>query len=229
MDELDRRLEKLALEAQCHLASSRERQFWLTKLTNELRKSGKLRCGNSYNLSPDVYQEVLNEALQQTFLEVFERIEEYDPNAGTVLPWVFSRLKWRFVDACNEYRKLRYGRKDGERVKIYEQSLDIPVSRSSPETSNLSLLDTVPQPEPESRQDDWERLRNLIEKDPTGKFQQTHIDKHPEASFQAISLRRFQGQSWQVISAEWGIPLPTLSRFYQRCIDKFKPIFTEHL
>ncbi|MGK7886842.1 MAG: hypothetical protein AB4057_19720 [Crocosphaera sp.] len=229
MDQPHKTLENLALEAQRYRVGSKERQICLTKLTRGImQKSNQLRCRNLYNFPPNVYQEVFNEALQQTFLEIFEKIDDYDPNKALVMTWFQFLLDKRFIDACDQLLKRRRITQEGTRIKVSDLSLDMSISPSQP--SSTPMVDTIEQPPSSSSDyDDWEKLCNLIKKDPTGSFASTHIKNHPEASFQAICLRRFDQKSWKDISAEWGIPVPTLSRFYQRQIEKFAPIFKEHL
>jgi len=149
-------LEEMALLAKSSPANSKERQKWLTKLTNEIQNSNR----------------------------------------------------------------------------IYEQSLDVPLQSEQSSWNHApdtSLLDIIEQTESLSPQKDWERLWDFIQKDPRDCFRQTHIEKHPEANFQAICIRRFNGQSWKEMSTEWGISLATLSSFYQRSVDKLQPIFQEYL
>ncbi len=226
-------IDNLALEARHYPPKSRERVIYLTKLFQEIQKSNQLRCKNTNNLSFNIYQEVFNNALQQTFLEIFKKIDEYNPEKGAFLGWVKSFLRYRCIDAWNEYFNLHKVQENGEKKRIYDVSINNPVSggqQSKQETSGSTILDYLVQPDSESsEQQEWERLRNLIEEDPTGCFQTTHIKGHPEANFQAIALRRFEEQSWKVMSQEWGISLPTISRFYQRCIEKFQSVFKEYL
>ena len=141
-------------------------------------------------------------------------------------------LDKRFIDAVREHLKLRHRQDNGKRIRIYEQSLDVPLQSEQSSWNHApdtSLLDIIEQTESLSPQKDWERLWDFIQKDPRDCFRQTHIEKHPEANFQAICIRRFNGQSWKEMSTEWGISLATLSSFYQRSVDKLQPIFQEYL
>ncbi|NET01403.1 MAG: sigma-70 family RNA polymerase sigma factor [Sphaerospermopsis sp. SIO1G1] len=229
MDKPQKTLENLALEAQRYPARSKERQICLTKLTNGImQKSNQLRCQNVHNFPLNVYQEVFNEALQQTFLEIFEKIDDYDLNKALVMGWFKFLLDKRFKDACNQHLKRRRVTQKGTRVQISDKSLDVSVSPSQP--NSTPMIDTIEQPpSSSSNHDDWEKLRNLIKKDPTGDFTSAHIKNHPKATFKAICLQKFAQKSLKDISTEWGIPVPTLYSFYKRQIKKFAPIFKEHL
>jgi hypothetical protein len=65
-------------------------------------------------------------------------------------------------------------------------------------------------------------LRRCLEEDVNQTFQQTHIEKFPEANFRAIALWKLDNQHWKAIAAATGVPIPTLSAFYQRQVKKFK-------
>jgi DNA-directed RNA polymerase specialized sigma24 family protein len=75
----------------------------------------------------------------------------------------------------------------------------------------------------------FERVRECLEEDVGNIFKQAHIRNRPDANFSAIALARFSGKSWEDISAEFGIPLPTLSRFFQRSCEKFRSQFRQYL
>ena len=50
-----------------------------------------------------------------------------------------------------------------------------------------------------------------------------HIPGYPEANFQALVSRRFAGESWKEISADWRIPFPKLITFYELCVKHVEP------
>jgi hypothetical protein len=79
--------------------------------------------------------------------------------------------------------------------------------------------------QPEEPDSLFERVREDIEEDAKNIFKQAHIRNRPDANFQAIALARFARKSWEEISAEFEIPIPTLSRFFQRSCEKFRPYF----
>jgi hypothetical protein len=75
----------------------------------------------------------------------------------------------------------------------------------------------------------FERIRECLEDDAENIFKQVYIRNRPDANFSAIALARFSGQSWEDISAKFRIPLPTLSRFFQRSCEKFRGKFKQYL
>lgn len=202
VNELDIKLEELALTAQKSPAKSLERQLALTKLISSIQQSGKLFC-RKYNYPDDIY----NEALQETWLYISRKIENYKPEVGKVLAWVNFILNKRFKDAI-------------KRNTNTFKSLDEPIYLEGDSGSkNLTLLDTIIQ---QTQSDDVEVLKIALEEDPQGLLSREHIKHHPEANFKEILLRRLSKQSWKEMSIEWGIGIPTLSSFYWRCIQDSK-------
>ncbi|NEO81721.1 hypothetical protein [Moorena sp. SIO4G3] len=67
-----------------------------------------------------------------------------------------------------------------------------------------------------------EKVRQYIDEDPDRLFQK-HIRNHPEATFQTIALAYLDGKKWKEISKLFGISVPTLSHFYQRCLKEVAP------
>ncbi|MGI2904163.1 RNA polymerase sigma factor [Tolypothrix sp. VBCCA 56010] len=208
MDELDSRLEHLALTAKQFPPKSQERQLALGQLASKIQKSGRLFCKGRYSYPEDVY----SEALQETWLYVSRKIEKYDPEFGTVIAWVNFILHKRFIDAIRRYQKNK------------QVSLDEPIEFSG--ESGTTLLDTIPQPQ--ILPDGGEILQEILQSDPDDLFKQEHIKNHPEANFQAIALRRLTKQSWNNMSAEWKVGVSTLSSFYQRCLKYFIPKIQEY-
>ena len=199
MDELDKKLEELAKKAQNSPVKSLERQIALTRLIQAIQQSGKLYC-RRYNYSDDIY----NEALQETWLYISRKIDNYKPEVGKVLAWVNFILDKRYKDAIRRHAKNNC------------KSLDEPICMEDSGTTYLSVLDTIGQ---KIELDDLETLKDILEEDAQGLFAQEHIKHHPEANFREILLRRLDKQPWKDMSAEWGIGIPTLSSFYRRCIQ----------
>ncbi|NEQ26719.1 MAG: sigma-70 family RNA polymerase sigma factor, partial [Microcoleus sp. SIO2G3] len=74
-----------------------------------------------------------------------------------------------------------------------------------------------------------QEVKSCLEEDPEGLFEQACVVNHPAASFQYIALKRLEGYSWQDLSAELDIAVPTLSVFYQRCLTRFAPKLKTYL
>jgi|GEM_PF-6494532 len=67
-----------------------------------------------------------------------------------------------------------------------------------------------------------EQVRQYLERDPKG-LGQVYCRSNPQATFQAIALKRLDGESWQQISDYFGIPVATLSRFFQHHLKRLSP------
>lgn len=94
-------LQQLALAVQQHPPDSEKRQIALTKLIRALQASGKIYCQNKYKFPPEVYEE----ALQEAFLALCEKIDDYDRTQASILTCFNKLLGWRFLDASKRYIK----------------------------------------------------------------------------------------------------------------------------
>ncbi|MCL6434612.1 MAG: hypothetical protein K6T90_10440 [Leptolyngbyaceae cyanobacterium HOT.MB2.61] len=89
-------LDQLAIEAGNHPRGSLERQQKLTQLIQRVQRSGRLWMGG--NAPGDYYEE----ALQQTWLHICQRIETYDPQRASVITWINFVLKHKLLDLYRE-------------------------------------------------------------------------------------------------------------------------------
>lgn len=193
-------LEDLALEVQQHPPESFQRQIALTKLIRALQASGKIYCQNKHKFPPEVYEE----ALQEAFLGLCEKIDEYDRTKASILTCFNKLLGWRFLDASKRYMK--HARRC--------VSLDNPMG-----DTGIPFLDAIAQSVPTPKP--YDRLREYFEKDPDGLLSKRHVKGRPEVNFRAIVLGRLADKSWKQLSAEWRVSVSTLSRFYQRSCQYF--------
>ncbi len=202
----DAQLKKLAREAQQHPMYSELRQYALGELIEAIRLSGKLCRPHRANFSVQFYDLLYDEAVNKTLTYVCRKIDKYDPERGDkkFMNWVNFRLDRIFIETCREFR-----------------------NPNLKELPSITDLEEIVQPEePPSL---VERVRECLEEDAGNVFKQTHIRNRPDANFSAIALARFSGKSWEEISAEFGISLPTLSSFFQRCCEKFRPKLRQYL
>ncbi|HBY80096.1 MAG TPA: hypothetical protein DEG47_24505 [Cyanobacteria bacterium UBA11148] len=202
----DAQLKNLAIEAQRHSPHTELRQYALGELIEAIRLSGKLIRPHRTRFSPQFYELLYEEAVNKTLTYICRKIDTYDPERGEqkFMNWVNFRLDRVVIEACSEFRE--------------------PNSMSLP---SLAELEEIVKPEePPSL---FERVRESLDEDAENIFKNTHIRNRPDANFSAIALARFSGKSWEDISAEFQIPLPTLSRFFQRCCEKFRSKFRQYL
>lgn len=212
---LNEHLRQLALAAQQYPAKSRERQRALAKLLSAIQRSKQL-------VRPQVgqfqgfYQDIYAEATQRLFAYICDRIDDYTPARGEVMQWANFLLSRRFfIEASRDVMPTVYKGMNPKSAKyITIEDLD----RNNPAEVNPHLLPSISQ-----------EVEEVLEEDPEGLFQSTCIANRPDVSFQVLAIRHMAGFSWQDISLEFSIAIPTLSSFYQRCLVKFTPKFKEYL
>ena len=197
--QLDDRLKQLALEAQRYPQGSTARQRALTELISLMQQSSKLsrpRRGQFQML----YEEIYGEALQRLFSFVCERIDVYNPQKGEVLQWVNFLLKQRFfIEASRDALPTVYKGMDARAQKrLTLEHLD----QSHPYELNPQLVPLLSQ-----------EVKHCLEEDPEGFFKQAYIADHPAASFQCIALKRLEGYSWQDLSVELDVAIPSQSDY----------------
>lgn len=202
-DELDLYLLQLATQVQRHPPDSQERQIALTKLIHSIVRFGKLWHPPTHQFFSNV-QDIYKEARQELFLYICQNIHKYDPERGSVMTWVNVLLERRFFRDA-----IRKNQTYGRFTKMTITDLD-----------NLVI--------PEEPKDLTEIVKECIELDPEDIFKNEHVEKCPQATFQALAMRRISGKSWKEISAEFEIKVPTVSCFYYRCIKKLSPKLKEY-
>lgn len=212
---LDDHLKQLAHHAQQHPAKSRERQRAFAKLISAIQKSKKLARPQAGQFQ-GFYHNIYAEALQRLFAYICDRIDDYSPERGEVLQWVNFLLSRRFfTEASRDVMPTVYKGMDAKTAKFVTiEDLD----RNNPDEVNPQLTPSLSQ-----------ELEQVLEEDPEEIFRKTCIVGHPKANFQVLAIRRLSGFSWQEISSELGVAVPTLSGFYQRCLVRFAPKLKEYL
>jgi hypothetical protein len=201
MSDLDRQLRELVERACSHPPGSAIRQKSLTQIVRTIDR--KL-----WRESIPGYED----ALQQTWLYFCRNIceattgEKYNPDRASLITWLNNYLKRRLQDvkigetqAKKDFVSPQYQGKDGETIDRIEQ-----------------------QPAPPDVPPILEELRAWAQADPDGTLTSTHIKGHPLVNCQLLILRRLPPEtSWEQLSKELGIAIPTLSAFYQRkCMPK---------
>jgi DNA-directed RNA polymerase specialized sigma24 family protein len=202
----DALLKQLALEIQSLPVRSEQRQHLLGELIQAIRLSGKMCRPHRQKFVPAFYELLYEEAVSETLLYICRNLDKYDPQRGNkkFMTWVNFHLD-KFVIECR--RKF-----------------------SDLETSFFPFLNEIEKmATPEDPFQLSDLLREYIEEDTEALFSSTKIANRPDANFRAIALARFAGKSWEEISLELGILIPTLSSFYRRCCRKFTEKFKTDL
>lgn len=200
----EQQLKELALEAQQHPLGTTARRIALSKLFDGIYREGRLCCPYKGQFQ-GVYEQIYKEAVQDLFLYICKNIDKYDPERGEFMTWVNMLLNQRFFKEAIP--------------KIIGTAGEIKID------SGLENLEDLAFEESEDEDDyisAFQKIRRYIEEDPSGIFRKAHIKKYPLVNFREIAIKRWSGVSWKEISDDLDIPIPTLSNFYQRCLEKFR-------
>lgn len=213
--QLDKKLREMALAAKSQPQGSLARRRELANLISAILRSNRL-CRPRRDQFQGFYEDIYAEALQLLFLFICDRIDDYHAEKGEVLQWVNFLLRRRFfIEASREFLPTSFKGIDAKATKrLSLEHLD----RNNPLELNPQLIPLLSQ-----------EVKACIEEDPEELFEKAHIIDHPDASFQYIACRRLEDYSWADLSTQFGIPVPTLSSFYRRCIARFGPKIKEYL
>lgn len=202
----DTQLKKLALVAQKHPPHSKLRQQALIELVNAIVLSGRLCHPHQWIVPRNFYELIYEEAVNQTLVYVCQKLDNYDPQKGEkqkFINWVNYRLD-KIMLGCH--------------AKIQKTSYQ--------EIPTLAELEDICQSE--TQVSSAELLRQCLEDDSDNIFKNEYIRNRPKANFRDIALATFAGKSWEEISQEMDVKIPTLSSFFQRSCKKFAPQFQEY-
>ncbi|MFB2980020.1 hypothetical protein [Microseira sp. BLCC-F43] len=201
--QLNQQLKQLARAAQQQPPLTLLRQLALRQLVNGILTSGRLCRPQPGNFS-GVYEDIYDEAVQELLLYICQNIDKYNPERGEVMAWVNVLLDRRFFKEA------------------------IPKIMDKQDIQRMSLSDLDEIAPPESNPCLTEIIKQCIELDPENLFKKEHIENHPRANFQALARRRLLGKSWKEIAAEFELKISTVSRFYDRCLNKFSAKLKEY-
>lgn len=196
MDELEAKILQLIQETCQHPSGSLARQKGLNQIILLIQKTGKLLRGTGI---PDA-----EEALQETWwyfcrnlCEATSAKEPYNPDKSSVITWINNYFSYRLQD---------------KRISYYEQKskFDFLLEENDQlDPANLIPAPTEPRP-----------ILNEIQewlKTNSPELKRIHIRNRPDVnSYILISRRLPPEKSWLDLSVEFGIPVATLSNFYQR-------------
>jgi hypothetical protein len=211
----DRVLQELAQEAQQHPAKSPARQKLLNNLVAQIMQSQQLGHPQRGAWPPQLYEDLYNEALQRTLLEICQKIENYHPEHA-VMAWVNFLLSKYFIKVLNDNRR------SGLTYLPTSDYGQVPALRS------LDDLDWDV-PVEESLSDD-RLLQQFLAEDPENLLKQEHLRERPEITFQWLAVAKVvQDRTWEEISGEVDISIQTLCSFFNRRLQKLTPYFRRHL
>lgn len=192
-------LSNLLLEARKCPVGSPQRQRQLTYIIRQMQRSGKI--WRDYQVSVDQY----NEALQQTWMYFCQNLDTYDPTRANPLTWFNCILKFRIKDI---------------RRKTIEEERRIQMNfvNVATEDSAIDLIDRLPAPEVNQAEQMLNDLLMWLHQERSN-LEQKSIRNHAAINVYTLIARRLPTEhqvSWQMLSQEFGVSVPTLSSFYQR-------------
>ncbi|WP_299415421.1 sigma-70 family RNA polymerase sigma factor [Acaryochloris sp. IP29b_bin.148] len=201
---LEDKLRQLVLEARQYPSGHLKRKQCLTKMVRLIEQSHKL-----WHEHTPYYED----ALQQTWVYFCQNVceagtgEQYDPNRSSVITWLNRYLKWRLQDFRIDQQK---------RLARCTSAMPSAMGRTTDVTDNIAAPPDTPPI--------LETTHHWIVTDPEGELRSIYIQNRPDVNCQTLLLRRLPPeQSWEKISEEFGLPISTLSSFYQRqCIPRLR-------
>jgi DNA-directed RNA polymerase specialized sigma24 family protein len=235
MDE-NQLLKDLVAQAQAHPDRSPRRRIALTKLLSKISESKDLSKQVKWREIPN-FQDIYNEALNRTLIEISERIDNYNPNHA-VMAWVNNTFNYRFLDAYNkDKRKGITNLPSQERPPIF-----IEIDKQQESDDGKGKTREISDPSETDKQHEFRTLeeirsaslREFIQADPGGELAKKHLKNLPHVTFQKILLMICDDLAWQEIADacsthESEVSVSTLSCFYQRKLHETLPYFKENL
>ncbi len=179
-----------------------KRRIALNKLVNAIQSSGRLSRQSKWLGEPN-YEDYYNEALQLTLMEVCQKIDEYNPQYP-VMAWVNKIFGWRFIDVRNKELKRGF-----TQIPKHQKSATV-----------LCLDDIKSEKLLPNDKSELEQLKEIIQKDSEGFLKSEYLSKYPQVNLQTILLMLLAEKRWKDISQELGVPISTISSFYQRRMNK---------
>ena len=201
MTGLEEQLLKLIAETCKHSPKSVERRKGFTQIIRLIQKSGKLWQESTLD-----YEDAWQHTMTFLYLNLCEATTaaQYDPDKASIITWLNFYLKGRLKD---------YHRKHQQQQQRYI-STDIPLCE------NLNLLDTLEAPP--DIPPILEEVRHWAQTDATGELRSSHVRGRPDITCQLLILSRLPPETnWEQLANELGVPVPTLSSFYERNCRKF--------
>jgi len=195
-------MEELIKEVKKH-SEPNKKKIALTKFLQTIYQNKHLLVMPSYILFPD-YEEIHQQALQDTILVVSQKIDSYQSDKP-ILPWIIGIFKHKFYDALKKHKP--------KEVNILSlDSLDYAVSdRSEAERKDNNL-------------------RDFLKSDPENILRTTTVRGCPHITLQKLLwLIAVEDLSWETVAKSLDSNISTLSSFYQRNIKKHRAYFKKYL
>jgi RNA polymerase sigma factor (sigma-70 family) len=228
-------LQHLVMEVQRQPVLSPERQRGLTKLVQEIWKQPTIGIlkGNFrkkyWSLSSGLYEDLFNEALQETLVAISRYIDSYDSQRSSFITWICGIFSNKFSDAHTKYSKRGIKFIPKSKEKNCKQGQVISLDDLEEFVAESLMFQQTSQHE-ENRGSDCDLLRELLINDPDNVFKNAYVKGKPHANFQYIAISIYvEGKNMQQLSSQLGITYSTLDSFFKRRLKKLEAYFLEHL
>jgi DNA-directed RNA polymerase specialized sigma24 family protein len=199
---------------------SLKRQKIMQQLVQGILQSGRLGHPQRSLWSASLYEDLYNEALQKTLMDICQKLDQYNAE-HPVMAWVNFRLNCHFIEVVKDYQKqgITQMPKDGGLMPVRFPDLeDLPLW-----VAQAPLSETDADVEKS-------QLQQFLRQDPEGLFQKQRLRDRPEVSFQTLAIAKYiNGQSWSEIAQSLNIPVQTLCSFFNRQLKPLIPYFKKYL
>jgi RNA polymerase sigma factor (sigma-70 family) len=213
-EQLNQKLQQLIQDVLTLPEASSLRRIALTKLVRAIQNSEALARPQSAQWPPSLYRDYFQEALQMTLMEVCQKCDQYDPQYS-VMAWVNTILKRRFIDVIRKYLGRRSANSDDQLV---------------PRFQTLSLDDLKTDIADSGESDEVNATRTFLRNDPEQILCNIRLTAFPHVTLQKILLMKcVEDYPWREISDQLRVDVSTLSSFYQRNLRNQKDYFARHL
>lgn len=219
-DFFDRQLQQQVAAARACPPLSPQRQKLLNQIVQNIYRSGRLGHPQRGRWPQGLYEDLYNEALQKTLIEICQKLNQYN-SEHPVMAWVNFRLNYQFIEVVKDYQKQGVTQmpKTGGLIPVRLPSLE-----------ELPLLATQDSDSDPSSDPNDIQMRQFLRQDPEGLLHKQRLRERPEITFQALAIAKFiEGQSWLEIAASLDISAQTLCSFFNRQLRALIPYFKRYL
>jgi DNA-directed RNA polymerase specialized sigma24 family protein len=228
------RLQTLAVQAQNSEPGSQQRYRALTLLIQELRKQptfGILRKGlkaKYANLSDGLFEDLFNDALQETSIAVSRCIDKYD-SRRPLLPLICKIISNKFSNLRKKHCKYGVTRIPKSNAKNQTQQGKVISLDALDEFVQDSIMNQHASNTEGRSISNCDLLRELLIYDPDNQLK-AFVRGKPDITFQYIAIYLYvKGKNMQQLANELEIPYQTLNSFFKRNLVKLEQYFREKL
>jgi hypothetical protein len=235
-DEQPDRLQSLAIEAQKQPPESPQRHRAITLLIRELGRQptfGILRANlrrHYCSLSNGFFDDLFNEALQETFIAINRFIDRYDsrrPLLNLICKIVSNKFS-NLHKKHSRYGVTRVPKPKEDNHKSFNKGRVISLDGLEDFVRDNIMGEYLLDAEVKSISN-CDSLRELLINDPDNKFQE-HVRNKPHITFQYIAIYLYvKGNNMQQLADKLGISYQTLNSFFKRKLKSLEPYFRDKL